>query len=109
MKFFIHLTFILLSLTITSLYSQTDTLYEDSLCEFTWNSDINNCPDTINCIYLDDEWNDQVFIVPFNITHISREGLEICLEDLVITKPVDIIYIMDLSGSMITTGDLMCI
>lgn len=86
-----------------SVQAQPDTLYEDSLCEFTWNSDVNDCPDTIDCIYIDDTLNQYQFSVPYNITHIAKEGLEICLEDLELSRPVDIIYIIDYSRSMIST------
>jgi len=76
-----------------------DTLYEDSLCAYTWNSDFNNCPEVLDCIY-PGKWKDTIIDVPANITHISKTGLKLCLEDLVIAGSVEIIYIMDLSSSM---------
>lgn len=95
------LTFFIATLPLNA--QPVDTLYEDSLCEYTWNSDINDCPDILECIY-PDEWKDTVIDVPANITHISKDGLKLCLEDLELVKPADIIYIMDLSYSMYSTN-----
>ena len=91
------LTFFITTLPLIA--QPTDTLYEDSLCEYTWNSDINDCPDVLDCIY-PVQWNDTIIDVPANITHISKDGLKLCLEDLTVTGSAEIIYIMDLSSSM---------
>jgi len=79
--------------------AQIDTTFEDSLCAYTWNSDYNECPDVLDCIY-PLQWNDKTVQVPSNITHISENGLKLCLDDLEIGGVADIIYIMDLSYSM---------
>lgn len=76
-----------------------DTLYKDSLCDYTWNQDVNDCPDVLDCIY-PGLWQDITIEVPANITRITKDGLKLCLEDVEMKAPVDIIYIMDLSGSM---------
>lgn len=86
-------------LWLGTINAQIDTLYEDSLCSYTWNSDLNECPDILDCI-IPDKWDGKSVGVPANITHISKEGLKICLDDLELTAPADIIYIIDLSGSM---------
>lgn len=99
MKLSSHLTSIIVSVCAISLYSQIDTTYEDSLCAYTWNSDINDCPDVLECID-PAQWNDTIIDLPLNITHISREGLKLCLEDLEVQGSAEIIYIMDLSSSM---------
>ncbi len=86
-------------------YAQiSDTVYEDSLCEYTWNSDINECPDVLDCIHPLD-WNDTVILVQKNITHISKHGFKLCVSDLNLVEPAEIIYIMDLSSSMNPASD----
>lgn len=82
----------------------SDTAFKDSLCSYTWNSAINDCPDVLGCIYPGD-WQDTIINVPENITRISEEGLKLCLEDLQLQGSAEIVYIMDLSGSMKLTGD----
>ncbi|MGD9201815.1 MAG: vWA domain-containing protein, partial [Chitinispirillia bacterium] len=71
----------------------------DSLCAYTWNSDLNDCPDVLDCIY-PGSWQDTVVQVPANVTRISRNGFKLCLEDIELQGTADIIYIMDLSYSM---------
>ncbi len=93
-----------LFILVNNTHAQVDTTFEDSLCAYTWNSDYNECPDVLDCIY-PLQWNDKTVQVPANITHISREGLKLCLDDLEIGGEADIIYIMDLSWSMYKTSN----
>ncbi len=76
-----------------------DTLHKDSLCEYTWNSDINDCPDVLDYIR-PFQWKDTVIMVQKNISHISKHGFKLCVTDLQLTNPAEIVYIMDLSSSM---------
>jgi archaellum component FlaG (FlaF/FlaG flagellin family) len=82
----------------------SDTTFKDSLCSFTWNSAVNDCPDTLKCIY-PGTWQDKTVPVPANVSRIGENGLKLCLSDINMKGSAEIVYIMDLSGSMVTTGD----
>ncbi|MBN1980175.1 MAG: VWA domain-containing protein, partial [Chitinivibrionales bacterium] len=76
--------------------------FKDSLCEFTWNAKLNNCPDVLPCLTPKD-WDGTIRDVPANITRISADSLKLCLQNYELVKPADIIYIIDFSRSMIST------
>ncbi|MGL1936823.1 MAG: discoidin domain-containing protein [Fibrobacterales bacterium] len=57
------------------------------------------------CIDLD-QLNNSTVIVPENITRISENGVNICLPpDLSFTAPLNIVFVVDQSGSMFTHHD----
>ncbi len=76
-----------------------DTAYEDSLCEYTWNSDINDCPDVLDCIY-PLQWNDTTIKVHRNISHISRDDIKLCLEDITLED----FFLKDITVANLNTG-----
>jgi hypothetical protein len=76
-----------------------NTLFEDSLCDYSWNRDINGCTNVLECIYTC-SWQDTVIEVPANVTRISKDSFKLCLDDIAHKKLADIIYIMDMSYSM---------
>jgi hypothetical protein len=89
---------LLIVLFCFSLNSWSAFSYEDSLCSYNITGS-----DTI-IDYIDIvEWNGKIKKVPLNISRILVDSLKLCMGNLSLTAPVDIIYIMDLSRSMITT------
>jgi len=89
---------LLLSVTITNISARINlsgSPYEDSLCAYNWSKNHTGfvciCPS---------QWNDTIIDAPANITHLSKHGLKICLEDMVVTGSAEIVYLMDLSSSM---------
>ncbi len=93
---------LLITILIFTLFGQDP--YDDSLCAYTWQSNINDCDSVIDCINID-EWNNKIKDVPLNISRISSDSLKLCTGFLNLSNPVDIIYIIELSGSMIDVGD----
>ncbi|MDD5674645.1 MAG: VWA domain-containing protein, partial [Chitinivibrionales bacterium] len=68
------------------------------ICSYRWNPST-DCSIQVPC--LDSaSMAGKVISVPGNITRIAVDGLKLCLSDQNVTSPADIVYIMDLSGSM---------
>jgi len=72
---------------------------QDSICDFNWYSNL-SCPTRLECA---DDLAGQTKIVPSNVTRISEDGLSLCL-DIPSSGIADVIYIMDMSGSMHVAG-----
>lgn len=83
-------------LLMSTPYDNFAAVPEDSLCYFEWFQD-ERCSTYVPCF--DSTVDGKEYIVPRNVNEISKRGLRICLEDLV-ERGGEIIYIMDLSGSM---------
>lgn len=72
---------------------------QDSICSYTWNSNV-ACDAYIPCVSAA-EFSGRTFVVPANVTRISRNGLHVCLSDTAFNNPADIVYVVDMSGSML--------
>ncbi len=57
------------------LHSWSALSYEDSLCAYTWQSDVNNCPDPLDCLELL-VWNGEIKNIPLNVSRISPDSLK---------------------------------
>ncbi len=68
----------------------------DSLCTYLWDS----CNGNLKCI-TPSLWQDTTIVVPQTVTRIGKDGLRLCLADKVVNSGLpDIVYIVDMSGSM---------
>ncbi|MBD3320101.1 MAG: VWA domain-containing protein, partial [Chitinivibrionales bacterium] len=66
----------------------------DSLCEYVWD----NCE---HAICLDSTtMSGEIIQIPEDVTRISTDGLSLCLEDITTQAATDLVFIVDLSGSM---------
>ncbi len=67
---------------------------QDTICSYTWNSNT-ACNVHIPCVTTE-EFSNQTFVVPSNVTRIGRTGLRICLADTGFNNPADIVYVVDI-------------
>ncbi|MBD3345062.1 MAG: hypothetical protein GF401_08375 [Chitinivibrionales bacterium] len=83
------------------------TLGQDSICTYLWKDcDLDTCFNRTQLV------DGQPLRVPENVTRISRDGLRLCLDAVALDAPVDLIFVVDLSGSMNPTrygnNDVIC-
>ncbi len=72
------------------------------ICTYRWNAST-SCAAQVPC--LDSTiMQGKIITVPSNISRIAADGLKLCLSDQNITSPADIVYIVDMSGSMVQTN-----
>ncbi|MBD3240302.1 MAG: hypothetical protein GF331_06920, partial [Chitinivibrionales bacterium] len=76
---------------------------QDSICSYVWNSTV-ACDAYIPCVSAAG-FSGQTFVVPANVTRISQDGLHVCLSDTAFNNPADIVYVVDMSGSMLPCYD----
>ncbi|MBD3422077.1 MAG: VWA domain-containing protein [Chitinivibrionales bacterium] len=72
---------------------------QDSICTYLWNAcDVDTCINKSNIIQ--ESGSGVPIKVPQNATKIAKDGLNLCLDVIELDQPLDVVFVVDLSGSM---------
>jgi len=80
------------------LFYPSQLIAQDTICTYDWDQNV-DCPARLPCIE-QANFADTTIQIASNITRIGTEGLRICLSDTTAIGPADIVYVVDMSGSM---------
>lgn len=71
----------------------------DSICSFDWNQST-ECALHLGDCFDSTTYAGKTIIVPSNVTHIGKTGLQLCVNDVNVGNPADIVYAVDMTWSM---------